>query len=341
MLGPGFDRDAVARARLLGQVTALRESDEATLALAVRACDALVVRSGTRVTRHVLEHADRLRVIGRAGVGLENINLDAARERGIAVVHTPAAATEAVADLTVGLMLTLIRGIATADAMLRDGRFAEARERSVGRELGRLSLTFNEMAAALQRERGQLTEMSITDELTRLKNFRHFAQRLEQEVQRAERYGHHLSLALLDLDHFKLYNDTHGHPAGNEVLRVVGRLLRDNARQTDLLARYGGEEFVIILPETTKQDAVMLTEKICRLIELHKFPGEEQQPGGRLTVSAGVAAVPEDLAHSPLLLDAADRALYAAKAAGRNRVVAYSPEMGLPRRDHTLRLRPS
>ncbi len=140
MLGPGFDGDAVARARSLGQVTALRESDEATLALAVRACDALVVRSGTRVTRHVLEHADRLRVIGRAGVGLENIDLDAASERGITVVYTPAAATEAVADLTVGLMLTLIRGIATGDAMLRDGRFAEARERSVGRELGRLSL---------------------------------------------------------------------------------------------------------------------------------------------------------------------------------------------------------
>ncbi len=125
------------------------------------------------------------------------------------------------------------------------------------------------------------------------------------------------------------------------MLRVIGRLLRDNARQTDLLARYGGEEFVAILPETTKPDTVQLAEKICRLIELHKFPGEEQQPGGRLTVSAGVAAVPEDLAHSPLLLDAADRALYAAKAAGRNRVVAYSPEMGLPRRDHTVRLRPS
>lgn len=206
-------------------------------------------------------------------------------------------------------------------------------------EFGRLSRMFNEMAAALQRERGRLTEMSMTDELTRLRNFRHFASRLEEEIRRAERYGHPLALVLFDIDHFKLYNDTHGHPAGNEVLRVIGRLLRDNARQTDLLARYGGEEFVAIFPETTKADTVQLAEKICRLIELHKFPGEEQQPGGRLTVSAGVAAVPEDLSHSPLLLDAADRALYAAKAAGRNRVVAYSPEMGLPRRDQTVRQR--
>jgi diguanylate cyclase (GGDEF)-like protein len=206
-------------------------------------------------------------------------------------------------------------------------------------ELGRLSRTFNEMAAELQRDRGKLTELSITDDLTRLKNFRHFASRLEEEVQRAERYGHHLSLILFDIDHFKHYNDTHGHPAGNEVLRVIGRLLRDSARQTDIIARYGGEEFVIVLPETTKGDALMLAEKICRLIEAHRFPGEERQPGGSLTVSGGVAAVPSDLAHSPLLLDAADRALYAAKEAGRNRVLAYAPDMGMPRRDHTVRLR--
>ena len=140
VFGPGFDGDAVTRARSLGQVTVLRESDEATLALAVRACDALVVRSGTRVSRHVLEHADRLRVIGRAGVGLENIDLDAAGERGITVVYTPAAATEAVADLTVGLMLCLLRGIATGDAMVRGSRFAEGRARYVGRELGQLSV---------------------------------------------------------------------------------------------------------------------------------------------------------------------------------------------------------
>jgi diguanylate cyclase (GGDEF)-like protein len=258
------------------------------------------------------------------------------------------------ATLGLALLATLSVGFVLRSTVLAPIRSLAEGARQFGRgqlehrvpvhgddELGRLSRTFNEMAAALQRERGRLTEMSMTDELTRLKNFRHFAARLEEEIRRAERYGHHLGLVLFDIDHFKIYNDTHGHPSGNEVLRVIGRLLRDNARQTDLLARYGGEEFVAILPETTKSDAVQLAEKFCRLIELHKFPGEEQQPGGRLTVSGGVAAVPEDLAHSPLLLDAADRALYAAKAAGRNRVVAYSSEMGLPRRDHTVRLRPT
>ena len=204
-------------------------------------------------------------------------------------------------------------------------------------ELGHLSQTFNQMAAALQRERGRLTEMSITDELTRLKNFRHFAARLEEEVNRAERYGHHLALALFDIDHFKQYNDTHGHPAGNEVLRVIGRLLRDNARGTDILARYGGEEFAAILPETTKDAAVRLAEKICRLIEMHAFPGEETQPGGRLTLSSGVSAIPDDAGYSPLLLDGADRALYSAKRGGRNRVEAYAPEMGAPQRNQILR----
>ena len=200
-------------------------------------------------------------------------------------------------------------------------------------ELASLSRTFNQMAAALQKDRGRLTEISITDELTQLKNFRHFATRLEEEVRRADRYGHKMSLLLIDIDHFKEYNDAHGHPAGNEVLRVIGRLLRDNARATDILARFGGEEFAAILPETTKADALGLAEKIRGLIELHSFPGEEYQPGGTLTVSIGVAAVPEDTAESPLLLDAADRSLYAAKGQGRNQVVAFDRELSRPTRE--------
>jgi diguanylate cyclase (GGDEF)-like protein len=201
-----------------------------------------------------------------------------------------------------------------------------------GDELGDLSRTFNEMATALQQERGRLTEMSITDELTQLKNFRHFSERLEEEVRRAERYGHEISLVLFDIDYFKTYNDAHGHPAGNEVLRVLGRLLRDNARGTDILARYGGEEFAAILPETSKEDALGLAEKIRRLIEVHAFPGEETQPGGALTVSAGVAALPRDANDPSLLLEAADKALYAAKHDGRNRVVPYVPDLRLPQR---------
>jgi diguanylate cyclase (GGDEF)-like protein len=240
-----------------------------------------------------------------------------------------------VATLTLGFLLRTIvlqpiRSLAEGAKAYGAGHLEHRVPVQGNDELGNLSRTFNQMAAALQRERGRLTEISITDELTQLKNFRHFATRLEEEVRRAERYGHRMSLVLIDIDHFKEYNDAHGHPAGNEVLRVIGRLLRDNARGTDILARFGGEEFAAILPETDKRDASGLAEKIRRLIEIHSFPGEEYQPGGRLTVSIGVASVPEDTVESPLLLDAADRALYAAKHQGRNRVIPFHTGLSHP-----------
>ena len=250
------------------------------------------------------------------------------RSLGYFTVAMVLVSTVALAYLLRAVVLQPIRNLAEGARAYENGRLEYRVPVEGNDELGNLSRTFNQMAAALQKERGRLTEMSTTDELTQLKNFRHFATRLEEEVRRADRYGHKLSLLLVDIDNFKRYNDAHGHPAGNEVLRVIGRLLRDNARATDILARFGGEEFAAILPETTKADALGLAEKMRRLIELHSFPGEEYQPNGQLTVSIGVAAVPEDTAESPLLLDAADRALYAAKHAGRNRVVAFGRGMG-------------
>ncbi len=135
-----FEPAAVDSARLLGRVTLLRACDENTLMGAVTDCDALLVRTRAAVTRAVIDKAKRLRVIGRGGVGLENVDVDAARERGITVVSTPAAATDAVADLTVGLMITLLRRIATSDVMIRNGLFVEARENSIGFELAGLTL---------------------------------------------------------------------------------------------------------------------------------------------------------------------------------------------------------
>ena len=162
--------------------------------------------------------------------------------------------------------------------------------------------------------------------MTQLKNFRHFTERLEEEVRRssatATRSRHPTSITS--------HNDAHGHPSGNEVLRVLGRLLRDNARGTDILVGRGGEEFAAILPRP-KEDAIGLAEKIRRP-EVHAFPGEESQPGGALTVSAGVAAVPSDANDPSLLLEAADKALYAAKHGGRNRVIPFVPDLRLPQR---------
>lgn len=135
-----FDASAIERARAVGRVTLLDACDETTLASAAADCHALVMRSATRVTERVLAAARRLRVIGRAGVGLDNIDLDAARRRGVVVVYTPFAATDAVADLTVGLMISLVRKASLGDAMVRRGEFHDARERCVGSELGNLTV---------------------------------------------------------------------------------------------------------------------------------------------------------------------------------------------------------
>lgn len=140
VMAGSFEPIAVHKAQTIGRVTELGERDEAGLAAHIRDADALLVRTHARVTRKLLECAPRLRVIGRAGTGLDNIDLPAAQERGIIVVYTPAAATEAVADLTVGMMISLIRRLHTADQLTRSGRFDEAREQSVGSELSTLTL---------------------------------------------------------------------------------------------------------------------------------------------------------------------------------------------------------
>lgn len=135
-----FEEFAIAEARDAGRVTILDRCDEGSLKQAVRDADALLVRTSSRVTRTVIECGMRLRVIGRAGVGLDSIDVAAAKERGIAVVYTPYAATEAVADLAVGLMIGLLRKIAAGDAGVRGGRYAEARAAAVGCEMSGLTL---------------------------------------------------------------------------------------------------------------------------------------------------------------------------------------------------------
>ncbi len=164
-------------------------------------------------------------------------------------------------------------------------------------------------------------ELSITDELTGVYNRRYFFQRYELEMQRASRYRRPMAVLMLDIDHFKTYNDTHGHLLGDTVLRQVAETMRHNLRKADILARYGGEEFVVLLPETSKEQAKKAGQKIRRKIEKTVFPRESTQPGGRMTVSMGLAAFPEDAVAAEQLLRSADDALYRAKGRGRNCVV--------------------
>jgi diguanylate cyclase (GGDEF)-like protein len=167
----------------------------------------------------------------------------------------------------------------------------------------------------------RLAQLAVTDGLTGLYNHRHFYERLVLEVERSQRSGGPVSLVMLDVDFFKQYNDRNGHPAGDEVLRQLARLLGDGRRANDVVARYGGEEFAILLVDTSKFAAAKIAERVRERVAEHRFVGAGTQPLGKLTISAGVATFPDDAADGQALVKAADVALYSAKDAGRDRVV--------------------
>lgn len=205
--------------------------------------------------------------------------------------------------------------------------------------LNRLGLVFFEGDMRLREEGGgqdvlaieyallyeRARQMAITDRLTGLYNFGYFHERLKEERLRAERYHRLLSLVILDIDHFKKYNDSNGHPAGNEVLKKIATILKQEAREVDIVARYGGEEMVLILPETSRKRATELAERIRQRVADALFDHMQSQPLGKITISAGVATFPVDASTEDDLIKKADSSLYQAKSEGRNRVVAFEP----------------
>lgn len=168
----------------------------------------------------------------------------------------------------------------------------------------------------------RLEVLSVTDGLTGLYNHRYFFERLEKEMHRAIRYKHPLSLIILDIDFFKNYNDTHGHLAGDAVLRGIAECIRSGARAVDIVARYGGEEFAVILPHIDKNGAITLAERIRNIIASYPFPRKDTQPNGNLTISLGVAELSAHAKNADSLVKLADDALYKAKELGRNRIEA-------------------
>ena len=166
-----------------------------------------------------------------------------------------------------------------------------------------------------------LKELAIRDGLTGLFNHRHFKEVLDRELARSVRYERTLSLIMLDVDNFKDYNDTHGHPAGDEVLKTLADIISTRLRVVDCPARYGGEEFAVLLPETDLDGGKTVAEDIRAQMENYPFNGRESQPQGKVTVSLGVAEFDPSSAKLPSLLERADEALYRAKSEGRNRVV--------------------
>jgi diguanylate cyclase (GGDEF)-like protein len=173
----------------------------------------------------------------------------------------------------------------------------------------------------LEKANESLSEKSKTDALTSLENRASFDDNLEEELHRARRHGHPLSLILLDVDHFKSFNDEFGHSAGDTVLKRVAAQLEKVKRSGDHVARFGGEEFVAILPATNLEGAVIVAERFRRIVK--SAPWEHRS----VTISAGVATLSEAMDTGRDLIDAADRALYEAKSTGRDRVVeAETPD---------------
>ncbi len=182
---------------------------------------------------------------------------------------------------------------------------------------------FGSIAIQNRRLLAQVKDYANRDGLTGLTNKRFFAEQAAVALHQAEKMHTPLSVFIFDIDHFKTYNDTNGHLAGDECLRITGRLLRENTRDRDLAARWGGEEFALLLPGSDKATAMAVAEKIRRRIESEPYPEQSSQPNGCLTISGGVATYPEDAQSMNDLMRCADEALYKGKKEGRNRVNAY------------------
>ncbi|MFT3836665.1 MAG: diguanylate cyclase [Myxococcaceae bacterium] len=236
------------------------------------------------------------------------------------------------------LVVAPVRSLQAAVRKMGEGSLNTRAPPLRGREMSDLSSMFNKMAETLQAERdnleravqertkelqdanARLERLAVTDGLTGLYNHRRFQEGLSSELLRSGRTNRPLAVLMADVDLFKKVNDALGHPAGDDLLRRLGAVLLANTRQTDLLARYGGEEFSVLLPETSKAEALQVAERMRAAVET-ELNRDTQWPQ-KITISLGVAAFPEDGKSGETVLLAADQALYLAKRQGRNRVIA-------------------
>ena len=205
--------------------------------------------------------------------------------------------------------------------MLEKELIEKSQERDLyAKELQVLWNLYREKVKEVEKMREEAVLLSYIDDLTGIYNHRFFIEQLTLEVERQKRYSTPLSLLMIDIDYFKHYNDTNGHLAGDEALRNIAMLIQQGVRQTDVVARYGGEEFSAVLINSEKEDAKKIAERVREIVAETRFPNENFQPNGDLTVSIGVGTFSPSISTLTDLIREADSALYRAKGAGRNRV---------------------
>ena len=238
---------------------------------------------------------------------------EAARDRALAgwLVSRASIASQAAVPLRSGERVTAVLVVAWTEPHELDPA-----------QVDRLHVIASQASLALHNAllHEELERLSVTDRLTELYNHGYFQQRLEEELERASRFGRTLSLIMLDIDNFKQFNDRWGHPRGDTVLRAVSGVIRQNLREIDVAARYGGEEFIVVLPETDEDGALAVAERIRTSMAEHEFDTGEGAPVARQTVSLGVATYPMHGATAPRLVEAVDAAMYEAKRRGKNQV---------------------
>ncbi len=172
-------------------------------------------------------------------------------------------------------------------------------------------------------EREFYKQLSNSDEMTGLANYRSCHETLEKETERAKRYNRPLTIMMIDIDDFKGCNDTYGHLAGDAAMVQISGLIKAQTRTSDVVARYGGEEFMVIVPETTIEEASFVAERIRQAIEKHPFVSEEGTPMASLTVTIGLSSLPDRASTKKDLIRTADIAMYKGKTSGKNKVVIF------------------
>lgn len=263
------------------------------------------------------------------------------RDMTLAIVAVLLLAVTAIAYYLALIIVRPLERLTKGAAEVAEGDLAVDLPTAKG-EVGELTYVFNHMVGRLRQSRQQLDavnetlrerneeleRLSASDSLTGLSNRRILTQRLSEELLRAQRQNHSFTVVMLDVDHFKKYNDAHGHPAGDEVLKRVANILRTSTRAGDCTARYGGEEFAVLLSGKGAEEAVQLAERIRQRV------AEEEFTAGRITISAGIAEFPDHGHTAEAVISSADEALYEAKRSGRNRVACAQKKQKPVSRKH-------